>query len=100
MKQTDKIKETIKELMTKTTDEDLLNGLADLNKQVDDVEGEYKELEDKHVTLFEKYRTAVVNASFKPDGKEDQTRGGMKARSLEEIATEFYQNKAKQGDKK
>lgn len=86
----------LKDLMTKTTEEAILDGLTNLNKELDADEQEYKELEDKHVALYDKYKQAVLDASFKPNGKEDLTRGSGKARSFEEIAAEVIKkNKEK-----
>ena len=87
------MRDLLKELMTKTQDEAILDGLSSLNKELDNDELEYKELEDKHVALYDKYKQAVLDASFKPDGKEDLTRGSGTVPSFEDIAREVLNKK-------
>lgn len=87
MKSIESIKTKLKDMMSKTSDEAQLNDLTEINQSLDTADTEYKDLQNKHVELFEKYRDAVVNSSFKPKGDE-LNRGSNQPRSFEEIAKE------------
>lgn len=92
MKQTEKIRNELKKLITEDTSQEVTDLLSLINENLNEIDSSYSELDDKHTKLTEKYRETIMNQSFKATPRDDIESQRPKMKSFEDCVAEVMKN--------